>query len=251
METNNNFTTEQGLYGELTLSQIVSKNFRAAGIFEKYSLDFCCRGNKSLSDACIEKNLIEEEILTELQNTEISSYSSFLRTAGWELDFLVDYIINNHHNYVRNSIPSILTHAEKVAMKHGENHPETIEIHSIFLRVSKDLKQHLMKEEEILFPFIKYLVKTEKQKLKTERPYFGTLSNPINMMEAEHIIAGDSMSQIRKLTNNFNPPEEVCTTFKTYFNELKEFEEDLHQHVHLENYLLFPRAIELQEKAFS
>lgn len=251
METNNNFTTEQGLYGELTLSQIVSKNFRAAGIFEKYSLDFCCRGNKSLSDACIEKNLIEEEILTELQNTEISSYSSFLRTAGWELDFLVDYIINNHHNYVRNSIPSILTYAEKVAMKHGENHPETIEIHSIFLRVSKDLKQHLMKEEEILFPFIKYLVKTEKQKLKTERPYFGTLSNPINMMEAEHIIAGDSMSQIRKLTNNFNPPEEVCTTFKTYFNELKEFEEDLHQHVHLENYLLFPRAIELQEKAFS
>jgi regulator of cell morphogenesis and NO signaling len=251
METNNNFTTEQGLYGELTLSQIVSKNFRAAGVFEKYSLDFCCRGNKSLSEACIEKNLNEEEILTELQNAEISSNSSFLRTAGWGLDFLVDYIINNHHNYVRNSIPLILAHAEKVAMKHGENHPETIEIHSIFLRVSKDLKQHLMKEEEILFPFIKYLIKTEKQKLKAERPYFGTLSNPINMMEAEHIIAGDSMSQIRKLTNNFNPPEGACTTFKAYFNELKEFEEDLHKHVHLENYILFPKAIELEEKAFS
>jgi regulator of cell morphogenesis and NO signaling len=251
METNNNSSTEEGIYGQLTLSQIVTKNFRAAGIFEKYSLDFCCKGNKLFSDACIEKNLNEAEILSEIQNTEAAADNSSLRAVEWDLDFLVDYIINNHHKYVRNSIPLISAHAEKVASKHGDNHPETIEINKIFLRVSKDLKQHLMKEEEILFPFIKYLVKTDRQKLRAERSYFGTILNPVNMMEAEHRSAGESMFQIRKLTDNFNPPDDACTTYRTYFKELKEFEGDLHKHVHLENYILFPKAIELEKRVIA
>lgn len=251
METENNFSTEQEIYQQLTLSQIVIKNYRAAGIFEKYSLDFCCKGAKSFSDACMEKNLNAAEILSELQNTEVISDTNSLRFADWEPDFLVDYIINNHHNYIRNAIPVISAHAEKVASKHGDSHPETMEVHKIFSRVSKDLKQHLMKEEEILFPFIKYMVKTDKQKLRAERSYFGTVVNPIKMMEAEHVNAGDDMFQIRKLTNNFNPPEGACTTYTIYYKELKEFEEDLHKHVHLENYILFPKAIGLEKKLFT
>jgi regulator of cell morphogenesis and NO signaling len=251
METDSNFLTERDLYQQLTLSQIVTKNYRAAAVFEKYSLDFCCKGNKSFNEACTEKKLIASEILSELQNTTVAAdYSSF-RFADWELDFLVDYIFNNHHKYIRNIIPVITGHAEKVALKHGDKNPETVEVNRIFSIVSKDLKQHLMKEEEILFPFIKYMVKTERQKVKAERPYFWTIVNPINMMDAEHINAGDSMYQIRKLTNNFTPPEGACTTFKTYYNELKEFEEDLHKHVHLENNTLFPKAIELESKLFA
>jgi regulator of cell morphogenesis and NO signaling len=250
METKNNFSTEQEIYRQLTLSQIVSKNFRAAGVFEKYSLDYCCKGNKSFSEACVEKNINPEEIVAELQNTGSVSDGSSLRFNEWEPDFLVDYIINNHHSYIRGAIPIMSAHAEKIASKHGEKYPETIEVYKIFSRVSKDLKQHLMKEEEILFPFIKYLVKTDKLGLKAERPYFGTIRNPINMMDAEHIGAGDSMFQIRKLTENFNPPQGACTTFITYYKELKEFEEDLHKHVYIENNVLFPKAIEMEEKAF-
>lgn len=250
METNEPLT-EQGVYEQLTLSQIVAKNYRAAGVFERYSLDYCCKGNKSFSEACSEKNLNASDILTELQNTEVVSDNSSLRFGDWDLDFLVDYIFNNHHKYIRTAIPVITAHAEKIASKHGDIHPETVEINRIFSRVSKDLKQHLMKEEEILFPFIKYLVKTERLGLKAERPYFSTIANPIKMMDAEHTEAGDSLFLIRKLTDNFTPPEGACTTFKTYYKELKEFEEDLHKHVHLENYILFPKAIEMEGRAFA
>jgi len=251
METINNFEAEQGAYVQLTLSQIVTINYRAAGVFERYSLDYCCKGNKSFSDACTEKNLNAGEILAELQNTEVITENNYMRFSDWDLDFLVDYILNNHHKYIRNVIPIISAHAEKIASKHGDTYPEVVEINQIFSRVSKDLKQHLMKEEEILFPFIKYLVKSEKLGLKAERPYFGTIANPIKMMDAEHIDAGDSMFQIRKLTNNFNPPEGVCSTFKTYYKELKEFEEDLHKHVHLENSILFPKATLMEEIALA
>jgi len=247
----NNFLTEQEAFEQLTLAQIVTKDHRAAGIFEKHNLDFCCKGNKSLSEACKENKLDAKEILAELQNGTISTNENSLRSNEWELDFLADYIINNHHQYVRNSIPIISAHAEKVAHVHGEHHPETIEINKIFSVVYKDLRQHIMKEEEILFPYIKYLVKVKNNGSKPERPYFSTIKNPINMMESEHTSAGDSLFKIRKLSDNYFLPSDACTTYSTYYKELKEFEEDLHKHVYLENYILFPKAIKLEEKIFS
>jgi len=247
----NDFLTEQEAFEQLTLAQIVTKDHRAAGIFEKHNLDFCCKGNKSLSEACKENKLDAQEILAELQNGTISTNENSLRSNEWELDFLADYIINNHHQYVRNSIPIISAHAEKVAHVHGEHHPETIEINKIFSVVYKDLRQHIMKEEEILFPYIKYLVKVKNNGSKPERPYFSTIKNPINMMESEHTSAGDSLFKIRKLSDNYFLPSDACTTYSTYYKELKEFEEDLHKHVYLENYILFPKAIKLEEKIFS
>ncbi len=250
MNNENIFLTEKEAFHRLTLSQIVAKDHHAAAVFEKHNLDFCCKGNKSLGEACKEKGINADEILSELQNSNASKDDNGLRFNDWELDFLTDYIVNNHHQYVRNAIPIISAHAEKVAQVHGKRHPETIEINKIFSVVYKDLKQHLMKEEEILFPYIKYLVKIKNNGSKPEPPYFGTIKNPISMMEAEHTSAGDSLFQIRKLTDNYSLPADACTTYTTYYKELKEFEEDLHKHVYLENYILFPKAVKAEEKIF-
>jgi regulator of cell morphogenesis and NO signaling len=234
-------------YNTQTLSQIVKSNFKAAAVFEKYNLDFCCKGNKFLSTACEERGVNESEILSELERIKAYQNSS-INYEEWNLDFLVDYIINTHHSYVRKMIPVISEHINKVASVHGQNHPELIEIARIFSVVYKDLKQHMMKEEEILFPHIKYLVKTKGSGSKSESPYFGTVKNPIRMMESEHQNAGDELFEIRRLSVNYSVPENACNTFRVTFQELKEFEEDLHKHVHLENSILFPKSINLEEE---
>jgi regulator of cell morphogenesis and NO signaling len=228
-----------------TLSEIVKNNYKAAAVFERYNLDFCCKGNKVLSTACEEKGVNESEVLSELSKIE-SYQNSSINYEEWGLDFLIDYIVNTHHNYVRKMIPVISEHVNKVASVHGQNHPELSEIARHYSTVYKDLKQHMMKEEEILFPHIKYLVKSKGTGSKIESPYFGSVRNPIKMMEAEHVNAGDELFEIRRLSNNYTIPADACNTFRITFLELKEFEEDLHRHVHLENSILFPKSIILE-----
>ncbi|MHB1687242.1 MAG: iron-sulfur cluster repair di-iron protein [Ignavibacteriaceae bacterium] len=235
----------------LTLSQLVKDDFHAAAVLEKYHLDFCCRGNRLLSDACKEKGLDSSSILFEINNINSSAANKEMKFDQWELDFLIDYIINNHHKYIRQSGPVINAHIEKVAAVHGKNHPETIETAKLFLIIHKDLKQHLMKEEEILFPYIKYLVRVKNENAPLEKPYFSTIANPIKMMETEHQSAGDIFSQIRKLTNDFGLPADACSTYNISFKELNEFELDLHRHIHLENNILFPKSIELERNIFN
>ena len=247
MNSERSFLTGQEVFNELTLSQIVAKDYRAATIFEKHNLDFCCNGNKALGAACSEKGLDAKEILFEIQNADNVAADFSLRFNNWELDFLVDYIINNHHRYVRDSIPVISSYTAKVAAVHGANHPETIEVAKIFSKVYKELKQHLMKEEEILFPYIKHLANVKKNISKFEPPYFGSIANPIKMMEAEHVSAGDGLFEIRNLTENYSLPQDACNTFTACYKKLKEFEEDLHKHVYLENSILFPKSIQLEE----
>jgi regulator of cell morphogenesis and NO signaling len=235
----------------LSLSEIVTNNFKAAALFEKYGLDFCCGGKKTISKACEEKGIDQDEILIELENLNESNLKERQAQFNeWELDFLTDYIINIHHKYVREAIPVISAHSAKVASKHGESHPEVVKIANNFSIVYKDLKQHMMKEEQLLFPYIKYLVDVKNKAMQPEKPFFGTIKNPIKMMEAEHELAGNLLAEIKSLTNNYAPPAYACNTFKVYFQELKEFEEDLHKHVHLENNILFPRSIELENKLF-
>ncbi|HVO76063.1 MAG TPA: iron-sulfur cluster repair di-iron protein [Ignavibacteriaceae bacterium] len=243
--------TNREEYSSLTLSQIVTKNYKAAEVFERYGLDFCCRGNKLISDACSEKGLNKEDIFTELKSLQWKGDTKHFNFNEWDLSILTDYIINKHHVYLKKMIPVIAAHTQKVASVHGENHPETIEIAKHFSVVYKDLKQHMMKEEQMLFPFIKYLAGAEQNNSAVEKPFFGTVKNPVRMMEIEHRNAGDEMFEIRNLSGNYTPPEDACNTYKVCFQELKEFEEDLHQHVHLENNILFPKAVRLEEKMFS
>ncbi len=237
---------------ELTLSEIVTNNYKSAAVFEKYGLDFCCHGKISVSEACEEKGINVQEVLVQLENlNENNSKDSREQFNQWELDFLADYIINVHHKYIRDIIPVISAHADKVASKHGQNHPEVISIADNFSVVYKDLKQHMIKEEQMLFPYIKYLVNVKNNSTKAEKPFFGSIKNPIQMMEAEHESAGNILSEIGSRTNNYTPPADACNTFKVYYQELREFEEDLHKHVHLENNILFPRSIELENKLFN
>jgi regulator of cell morphogenesis and NO signaling len=165
----------------------------------------------------------------------------------WKLDFLVDYIVNTHHEYVKKSIPILIEYTTKVARVHGNSHPEVIEIANKFMEAADELNDHLHKEEEILFPYIKQLVAAELNKQEAPHKAFGTVKNPINMMEHEHEIVGDIFKTIRELSSNYNPPEDCCATYKVSFSKLKEFEADLHQHIHLENNILFPKSIELEK----
>ena len=235
---------------DLTLSEIVKNNFRTASLFEKYGLDFCCNGKRSLTDACTEKGINPENIIKEIENMSSSGSKEEIRPDNWKLDFLIGYIINNHHSYVNRMLPVISVHTQKVASVHGENHPETKKIAEIFASINNEMRHHMMKEEKILFPHILKLVALSGNRDEKNIPYFGTIKNPIAMMEAEHESAGGGMSEIRKLSNNFTPPTDACETYKISFKELKEFEEDLHRHVHLENNILFPKAIDLEERLF-
>ncbi len=231
---------------ELSLSQLVLNDFHAAEVLEKYHLDFCCNGDRLFYDVCKEKGLEHNAILSEIENANKRNHE--LKFDLWELDFLADYIINNHHQYVKQSGTIINEHIDKTAAVHGKNHPEIIEAAKLFSICHKDLKQHMMKEETILFPYIKYLVKVKNGAASFEAPYFSTIRNPINMMEAEHQSAGDIFVKIRELTNNFTLPSDACNTYKAAFEELNDFELDLHKHIHLENNILFPKAIEMEKE---
>ncbi len=246
MEENRNEFAGQD-YSGMTLSEIVSKDFKAAAVFEKYNLDFCCRGNKPVTEACREMGLDSSSVIRELKSAS-ERVGNNEKYNDWDLDFLIDYIINNHHTYVARMIPVLSEHTRKIASVHGENHPELIRVAESFDRVYKDLKQHMMKEEQILFPFVKQLVKAKNNGTKSEPPFFGTVKNPIGMMEAEHQAAGDELHEIRRLTGNYNIPEDACNTYRVTMRELRDFEEDLHKHVYLENYILFPKSVDLEQE---
>ena len=233
---------------QIIVKDILTSNIKAAHVFEKYGIDFCCKGNRPLKEACDERNISVDSVLSELNTVFTSSDSKERRFENWDLKFLIDYIINNHHTYVRGAIPQLLPHLEKVTLKHGPNHPELYEIKEHFISVSEEMYSHMHKEETILFHIIKYLVDCEIFDEKPKRSGFKTVNNPINQMEAEHENAGNAMEAIRKLTNNFTPPSDACNTFKLTYKELEDFEKDLHIHVHLENNILFPKAIELENR---
>lgn len=235
---------------QITVGEIVASDYRKAQVFKKYGLDFCCGGKKSLIDACNDKGIDVLQLDKELKMVDNESKLPSQNYNDWDLGFLIDYIVNTHHKYVVKAIPEIFEIVQKVSKVHGNENPETKEVLNHFIVVSDELNRHMMKEENVLFPYIKQLELSNKRDLKLDPPPFGTVKNPVRMMEAEHDIAGDVLKEIQKLTNNYTPPENACNSFIVAYNKLREFEEDLHQHIHLENNILFPKAIELEEKFF-
>lgn len=232
----------------LQLKELVASNFKTAEIFEKYNIDFCCNGQRTLQEVLTEKNIEPDEILNELIKTfhqEVLPNENFIE---WNLIDLTNHIVNVHHSYVRDSIPKIKMHLEKINSKHGGKYSYLFEVKSLFEQISIELENHMMKEEKILFPLIKYLVDTEKFNERPKTQGYGSIKNPIRQMELEHDNAGNIMHTIRKITNDYDLPEDACTTFSLTYEELKDFEKDLHIHIHLENNILFPKAIELENK---
>ena len=231
-----------------TVAEIVVQNIKAAHVFKKHGIDFCCGGGITIEKACerhkVDFNSIETELVSIDQAQPMYNYQK------WDLDFLIDHIINVHHNYVQENMPIMFQYAEKVARVHGPNHPELIEVFNLVKEVIQELEVHMKKEEIILFPYVKKMAQAQKVGVKAEEAHFGTVNNPIRMMESEHENAGDVFKTIAQLTNNYMPPEGACNTYRALFSKLEEFEHDLHQHIHLENNILFPKAIAMENELF-
>lgn len=223
-----------------TLRDFVADNFNSASVFERHGLDFCCKGGVSLEEACRLKGLDAETIASEL--AEVSFDNSAQRYFLWEVPFLIDYIVNNHHAYIRTQTPLIAQHLERVVNAHGQRHPEVIEVRRIFAAMAQDLAQHLGKEEHMLFPFIKALTAASATGGRRPMAPFGSVAAPISMMIADHEDAGSELEQVRQLLDDYTPPDDACTTMRLLYAELEAFEQDLHIHVFLENNILFPKA---------
>ncbi|MCG9879255.1 MAG: iron-sulfur cluster repair di-iron protein [Bacteroidia bacterium] len=231
---------------ERTVAEIVSENIKAAHVFKKYGIDFCCGGGVSVAKACEKKGVNIEALSADIAAIGNNTFPSH-NFNGWELDFLSEYIINTHHVYVSENIPLTLQYAEKVAKVHGNASPELYKILELFKIVAAELHSHMQKEEQILFPYIKQLVQVKKTNSTMNVPPFGSAKNPIRMMEMEHEKAGDLLKEIAVLSKQYTTPDWACNTYKALFAKLEEFEDDLHQHVHLENNILFPKAILMEE----
>jgi regulator of cell morphogenesis and NO signaling len=213
---------------EETLGEIAAKDLRKAQIFRKYGLDFCCGGKKTVKEACSEKGLDVAKIEQELLQADKVVSSRPLPYNEWELDFLADYIVNTHHSYVKKNLPDILAYANKVARVHGSRHPELLPVRELVEEVYNEMMNHMVKEERILFPYIKDIVTAQKNTQPLQASHFGTVQNPINMMEMEHEVVGKNMEEIRTLTQNYVLPDDACASYSLLYRMLDEFEEDLH-----------------------
>ena len=233
---------------EETLGQIAVKDLRKAQVFKKYGLDFCCGGKKTVKEACAEKGLDVTRVEQELQQADKMPSSRPVPYGDWSLDFLSDYIVNTHHSYVQKSLPDLLMYAEKVKSVHGNQHPELIRINQLVTEINAELGAHMIKEEKVLFPYIKALVAAKDNTQPLQAAHFGTVQNPINMMEMEHELVGKNLEEIRELSKNYALPEDACASYSLLYRMLEEFEEDLHLHVHLENNILFPKALEIEKQ---
>lgn len=232
---------------EETLGAMATRDLRKAQVFKKYGLDFCCGGRKTLKQACSEKGIDLTRIEKELQHVERQPAGQQLPYNEWGLDFLADYIVNTHHYYVKKNLPDISAYTQKVLKVHGAQHPELNKIAELVEELNVEMTTHMIKEEKVLFPYIKKLVNPAANQLDFAGS-FGTVLDPINMMEMEHEVVGENMAQIRTLTNNYLLPADACTSYSLLYRLLEEFEEDLHLHVHLENNILFPKAIETEKR---
>lgn len=231
-----------------TIGEMVAQDYRKASIFKKYGLDFCCGGNKTLDKVCAEKGIDLIEITEALNTVDHSTLTSTTDFNTLELDALIDHIISTHHKYVAETIPLLTEFSQKVAKVHGAANPEVVEIYQYYQTVAAELALHMQKEELMLFPNIRRMVLANRSGEQFAPQPFGTIANPIHSMEAEHESAGEAMQSIRDLSNNYTPPAHACNTYRVLYSKLEEFENDLHQHVHLENNILFPKAILLEQE---
>ena len=226
-------------YKQTKIGDIVTQDFRAAEVFKKAGIDFCCGGSQSLEAACRDKKLDVAEIESELEKLENSEPGSSHKFNEWKLDFLCDYIVNTHHQTVMKLLPELTFYTQKIAEVHGDNHPELPEIANLFAQVDTELRQHLCNEEEVLFPAIREVLKTNSAESKA------TIISEITRMTGEHEFAGGAMDKINELSHSYAVPDDGCNTYRVAYKLLEQFEDDLHIHVHLENNILYPKAMKL------
>ncbi|HCE44910.1 MAG TPA: iron-sulfur cluster repair di-iron protein [Lentisphaeria bacterium] len=225
-----------------TIGEIVAGDYRTAKVFEKYGIDFCCGGKAGLAATCNGKGFDHAKIRGELDAVRSKPPERSQDYDSWELPFLADYIINVHHAYIKESTGQIADYAHKIVSVHGGRHPELSEIAGIFDKVATDMLSHLREEEEFLFPVIKRMDADRKAGTAVKSKDIETINALLKKLIREHEEIGDEIHKIRHLAKDYVIPDDVCNTFVLTYRKLKEFEDDLHMHVHLENNILFPKA---------
>lgn len=227
-----------------TVRELALENPAATRVFENLGIDYCCGGQKSLDEACASANVNVDDVLSRLEQTQ----GQDAQTAGgdWQkrsMTELVEHIIATHHVYVQQESPRVEKLLAKVVSVHGQNHPELLRVQETFSDLAQELAMHLMKEEQILFPYLISLEAATTRNSAMPSSCFGTVQNPIRMMLMEHDSAGNALRELREVTKNYALPADACVSYSTLYHVMQEFERDLHQHIHLENNILFPRAI--------
>lgn len=235
---------------EKTVRDLAVQLPNATRVFEKFGLDYCCGGKRSLQEACNGANLPVDDVIRALETAARKApWPEPAALASGSLAELIDHIVKTHHKFTREEITRLTALLNKVCSVHGNNHGELLAIRDTFAGLAQELTLHLMKEENVLFPYIIRLEEASLQREPVIPPPFGTVQNPIRMMTQEHDSAGEALRSIRQASKDFTPPEDACVSYRTLYEALAGFEADLHQHIHLENNLLFPNAIAMEERA--
>ena len=230
---------EQSEIKTLSVGDIVANDFRTSAPFKKAGIDFCCGGKQLFTEACLEKGIDSEKLEKEILKVTEEPLNEFMNFKNWDPVFLSDYIVNTHHKFVLKNLPDLVFYTQKIADVHGENHPELIEVANLFVKINDELLQHLKNEEEVLFPAIKEAINTNSFNAKQ------TIKSEVERMLGEHEFAGGAMDDINAITNGYEVPADGCNTYRVAFKMLEQFEDDLHTHVHLENNILYPKALKL------
>jgi len=234
--------------GSSTVRDLALEVPGAARVFEKIGIDYCCGGAKPLEEACVTAGVSVQDVVRSLEDASTQP-GERVHDRDWQaepLTALVSHIIQTHHAFDRQELERLEPLLAKLRSVYGQSHPEVVQIERVFSALKQDLLNHMAKEEQVLFPYIVQLQQAIDSGSAKPLPFFGTVNNPIRMMMMEHDAAGDMLRNIRELSSNYTPPADTCVTYKTVYESLEELERDLHTHIHLENNLLFPRAIEVE-----
>lgn len=230
-----------------TVGEIAAKDLRKAEVFKKYGIDFCCGGKRPLKEVCEEKGLSIALLEAELNELEGATVTT-LNFADWNPTFLADYIFNQHHKYFYREDPEIKDIMQKVVDHHSNVYPFLTKLRRVYNSLSKELHTHFVKEEQVIFPFIQTLQQVKLTRNKDLLDNIAPLARPLQRMEFDHEEAGETLRTMRKVTNGYVPPQDACNSFNLLYKKLSELEADLHMHIHLENNILFPAAIKLEEE---
>jgi regulator of cell morphogenesis and NO signaling len=229
-----------------TVRDLALESPNATRVFEKWGIDYCCGGKKPLEEVCQEKEIPIDKVLKDLAEAAETSPATRREWTSAPLTDLIAQIIDKHHTFTREESVRLNALLEKVCGVHGKNHPELLRIRDSFRTLAQELSTHLMKEEMVLFPYVRRMEESVMQGEPILPAPFGSVDNPVRTMMQEHHSAGDALKAIRANSENYTPPADACISYRTLYHALEGFEADLHQHIHLENNILFPRAIALE-----
>lgn len=229
------------------VGSLVAKDYRLAEVFRKHNIEFCCNGDRTIEDACLQGSIHAPGLIQELIAQNGRPGKSIINYRKWPIDLLANYIERKHHRYVTEKIPVIKSYLAQLHKAHKDGHPELFKIAELFDETAGELSKHMKKEELILFPYIQNMAKAKDSGYKLTRPPFGSAEGPIRMMNQDHDMEGERLRKISQLSNNYTVPADGCNTYKVAFALLNEFEKDLHLHIHLESNILFPKAIEMEK----